>query len=114
MSKHIEIPLEWANKAISIAKNQQYLPNSPGEITRDGDIFMCAAACIAYAGLDFIDRQKAEEFKKEISKNLSKQTVRNAYSFLGLSEKSCDETMLINDQYSSDKRIEILIQMLRC
>ena len=66
MENQYNIPENWAKSALRIAKGQAYLPNSPGELSSEGTVYMCAAACIAYAGLDSIAHDKAETLKREI------------------------------------------------
>jgi hypothetical protein len=107
MGKRYSLPERWARVAINRAEGQGYLPNSPG--VRDGaNVALCAAACIAYAGLNDSYPESSNAFLEEIGKFQDKQVVINAYKLLGLPEVACIQTMHTNDSTDVVDRISKL------
>ena len=102
-----EISRNWAKSALAIAKQQGFLPNSPAEI-RNGELQLCAAACVAYAGLKIMSPGRERDLYSSLMSTNNKQTVLNAFAELGLSLESYQRAMLINDQTEPERRIEVL------
>lgn len=106
-----EISRSWASSALAIAKQQGFLPNSPAEI-RNGELQLCAAACVAYAGLKLRSPGQERDLYFSLMDRSDKQTVLDAFAKLGLSPESCQRAMVINDQTEPEHRIAVLRQAL--
>ena len=105
------ISRDWAAEAVSLAEAQGYLPNSPGEFV-DGKYRLCAAACIACAGLRTMQPGREDDFCSSLRVSNSKKSVADAFVSLGLSQAACSETMALNDSTLNQLRLTALHQAL--
>ena len=97
--------MAWAAAAIEQADLQGYFPNSPSERVEDRTA-LCAAACIAYAGLKVTAPVLAEIFMDEVGVMQDKRIVVDAFMSFGLSEEVCFATMALNDASAPAERID--------
>lgn len=106
-----ELPGNWANTALSVAQEQGFLPDSPAE-TVDRELRLCAAACVAYAGLKLMRPGREEKFRSSLRTQRDKQIVISAFSELGLSRAVCLEAMMINDRTLPEDRVRVFRKAL--
>lgn len=102
----------WVNRALSIASGQGTLANSPAELGLNGQLVMCTASCIAYAGLLETDMSEAATFLGALTDSSGKSAVVAAYQRLGLSAELANATMAQNDRTPSEDRISLLATLL--
>ena len=101
------LPRDWASLALARAREQECLPESPAKVV-DSEILLCAAACIAYAGLK-LKRPGAEKVLcSSLLKRSDKTLVVDAFAELGLSSTTCFYTMSINDETEPEHRLGVL------
>jgi hypothetical protein len=112
MESLINLPRDWAITALARAEEQGYLPDSPAEVA-DGEAVLCAAACIAYAGLKLKRPGHEQQLCSSLSRSRNKQIVVDAYATLGLPPSACFDTMAINDKALPEQRISTLKAILR-
>ena len=107
----LPIDPQWALSALETAEAQGALPESPGAVA-GGSFHLCAAACVAYAGLRRQDEAKAKAFRTLLGATRSKQTVGDAFEELGLGQTACVVTMGLNDDTSPPRRIARMADLL--
>ena len=103
----------WARRTLKVARAQASLPDSPGRRTRGGVVALCAAACIAYVGLEIrCGAAHAAAFRADVGATGSKQIVIDAFECLGLGRDTCMATMATNDRTAPADRIAALASLL--
>lgn len=108
------LPKVWKREVISVGQRQGYLPNSPGEYSSTGEVQLCAAACIAYAGLKLKEPSNAKKFSEKIGQSRDKNIIIDAFKNLGLSESVCASVLALNDASHPEERLDMLIGLLNC
>ena len=108
-----EIDDAWARRALDVAREQGTLPNSPGRRSSGGAVALCAAACLAWAGLEArYGADQAAAFRTEVGATGSKQPVVDAFERLGLGRDACVITMSVNDRTPPADRVAALADLL--
>ncbi len=108
----VMIKLKYIEKAINLAKSQKGLANSPAEIDSSGNIQLCAAACLAYVGIESVDGKKhADEFLKKLANN-SKSDVIKVFEKFGWGKQFCETIMIQNDETPRNLRIQAFIEIV--
>jgi hypothetical protein len=111
MNARITLPEAWANAARAIAEEQGHLPDSPAMLKNDS-IYLCAAACIAVAGLRLYNPGREKKFLADVLQTTGKKSVIRAFEELGLSTNQCCAAMDINDRTLPAERIRTFSNML--
>jgi hypothetical protein len=104
---HIErlaLQKTWAEAAWAIAEQQRCLADSPAVLS-NGSVKLCAAACVAVAGLRLRMPGSEEGFIAEVLRTGSKQSVVRAFEVLGLTARECRDVQLINDRTPPEERL---------
>jgi hypothetical protein len=102
--------LETAKSRVS---QQPYLPLSPVGVTADGDVMLCAAACLAFAGLQVLGSvTEARRFQSKLAETRDSQIVEAAFARLGWKEEACHDFMNKNDASPSSARKDLVLGML--
>ena len=101
------------HRAMEIAAAQSSVPLSPAGVDKTGRLTLCAAACLAVAGLE-IRRSMSHEraFEFALAKTGSKNKVRMAYRDLGWDDSLCERLMTTNDAAPADRRKDIVLNAL--
>ena len=101
------------HRAIEIAAAQSSVPLSPAGVDKTGRLTLCAAACLAMAGLE-IRRSMSHgtAFAFALAKTGSKNKVRMAYRDLGWDHSLCVSLMTANDAAPADRRKNIVLKAL--
>lgn len=102
----------WTNRALDIAAAQGTLASSPAEHGPNGQTVLCAASCIAYAGLVEADASEAASFLRDLARRRDKAAVSAAYQRLGLSAELAEATMARNDSTAPAERVSLLAGLL--
>lgn len=103
----------WARRTLDIARAQEALPDSPGRLSSGGAVALCAAACLAVAGLELhCGAAHAAEFRAEVGATGSKRPVIDAFERLGLGRDACAAVMHMNDRTASANRVTALADLL--
>lgn len=103
----------WRARALSVAAVQGALANSPAELDLAGRPILCAASCIAYAGLMEIDESVAADFVRRIVESPKKEEVVAAYRKLGLPAELAEATLAQNDSTAREARIALFYELLQ-
>ena len=104
---------DWAGRALEVARGQAAVPDSPGRRSEDGAVALCAAACVAHAGLELrYGADRAEAFRADVGTTGSKRLVVDAFERLGLDGDACAYTMAVNDRTAPAGRIDALARLL--
>ncbi len=112
-----EIDDAWARRTLDVARTQAALPNSPGRRLSSGAVALCAAACLALAGLEVrYGAEQAAAFRADVGATGSKRPVMEAFERLGLGRDACAAIMHMNDRTSPVDRVAALADLLtgRC
>ena len=108
-----EIDDAWARRALDVAREQGTLPDSPGRRSSSGAVALCAAACLAEAGLEVhCGAEQAAALRAEVGATGLKQPVVDAFERLGLGRDACAALMLMNDQTAPTDRVVALADLL--
>lgn len=100
--------------AIDKINSQALLPTSPVGQDAIGNMVLCAAACLAYAGFKIHQSSiKSDTFERRLYINRDYQTVFEAFKELGWSEISCTEWMTYNDSIHVTERKKKIIEKLK-
>lgn len=106
---------ELYTDAANLYKSQEYQPTSPGEISKDGNYYLCAASCVAYLGLKRSGLLlSAANFLANIQASNEKHHVIEAFRQLGFSENECISIMHTNDECEPSLRSSIISSYLCC
>lgn len=100
------------HRAINIARNQGWLPNSPGAIDKNGKYAYCAAACVAVAYLEDRGGKFVDEFTRQLVSTNDKNIVQNVFEQSGFSRADCKEIMDINDASPLQERLSMMENLI--
>ena len=108
-----EIDDAWARRTLDVARAQAALPDSPGRHSSSGAVALCAAACLAVAGLEIhYGAEYAAAFRAEVGATGSKRPVMDAFERLGLGRGACAALMHMNDRTAPADRVAALAGLL--
>lgn len=106
------IPRSTIERAENILIAQPYVPLSPAIKSLSGDIYVCAAAALALAG---IERQRgslaANEFRAKVC-SVSSADLENTYKELGWEPDTCRAMRECNDIAPHTDRLNAVIRKL--
>ncbi|MDB5870638.1 MAG: hypothetical protein JWQ07_80 [Ramlibacter sp.] len=112
MAPRYSISSNWAQRALTLAMSQGELANSPCEPSASRNLSLCAASCIAFAGLQELNPTEADSFMHRILSGDGKREILFEYGRLGLSEELAVATMALNDRTPRADRLKLISDML--
>jgi hypothetical protein len=84
---------------------QQIAPKSPCAFTANGDLALCAAAMLAWAGLTVRHgAAEAQQFEKRLAASGSKSLLEDTFQRLGWSAEQCRRVLEFNDSAAAPER----------
>ncbi len=94
------LPKTVKSTAQDLWDRQQFAPISPVQRGPNGDIQLCAAACLAAASIKVRSGDDAAgEFARNLANTGDRDFVRSEFEHLGLSRETCDQVFQRNDAY---------------
>ena len=106
------IPVALVKRAREIVLAQRAVPMSPAAYTSEGDIVLCAAACLAYAGLERRDGPiAAVSWAHALARCGSTRELVEAFTELGWDVEMCREKIDFNDRMPADARQQEVASM---
>jgi len=99
--------------ALKRMASQLYVPRSPADFDEEGEITLCAAACLAFAGLSVTESpSEARAFERRIADSRDSGLIESAFEQIGWSKSSCNYWMQQNDVTPPDVRKREMLRML--
>src|SRR4051812_9514591 len=99
------IPKHLIERAREIVLGQRIVPLSPAAFTEQGDVVLCAAACLACAGLERKDGPvAAANWADGLARCGSTKDLVAAFEYLGWDVDVCREKIAFNDRMPADTR----------
>lgn len=93
---------------------QSRVPTSPVEVENTGKINLCAAACLAYAGLQVaFSEQEAKLFETELMRTRSSSVIEEAFETFGWGRDLCGVILQFNDNLSPELRKARVLQLFQ-
>ena len=93
-------------RAKEIANRQGRLANSPGERSRNGQIILCAASCIARAAIEIDSNvMSPKEFYSRVLRYDKKKLVPHIFNAISLDGNRALKLMVENDNRSPNTRL---------
>lgn len=102
---NLTIPNNILERAKKIGTEQGFLPLSPYSVDAESKVALCAAACLAYAGLENISKQTADGFVAALIMDLSDTALYEAFDQLNWPTAVCEHVRIENDKSSPDVRL---------
>jgi len=97
--------------AAKLIRAQSKVPKSPVGVDANGSIVLCAAACLAYAGLqDAFSREVADNFALHLAKTKSFIEVKQAFEKLQWPIAVCNGYFDLNDGTPEQIRQNVIAQ----
>lgn len=108
------VALKYKKRAVEIANSQGYLADSPAEINNNGNITLCAAACLAYAGIEIEDGDLcAEEFSRKLVAEKKKSEIIEVFKRFGWGSNFGNFIVVMNDKTKREQRIPTFIENIK-
>lgn len=108
-----DIPEPILRRAVRIAELQDEMPLSPASRNDSGKISLCAAACLAYAGLEvLVSLEEARRFACLLAEPNSGVSVELAFGRLGWKPDLCRMMRIDNDRTPATLRKQRFIQAI--
>jgi hypothetical protein len=106
------IPNRIVARAGAILTSQSFVPLSPAATGVNGDICLCAAASLAFAGIETeFGSAAADEFRATIC-SMSSKGLEEVFERLGWTPSLCAAIREPNDAASPDDRLGLVITKL--
>lgn len=105
MSNSHGIPQKVVEEALNVVRQQSTVPRSPAGTDPAGEPVLCAAACLAFAGLKSLKGpQSALAFRDELGRDRSFALVERTFIDLGWNVDECRQKLIDNDSASDRER----------
>ena len=99
--------------AIERIKHQKHTPISPCSVDDKGNINLCTAASVAFAGLlSVYGQEAATNFENALKQKRDVELLYSTFDKLGWERQICSTMKIFNDSVHPDKRTEEVIRFL--
>jgi hypothetical protein len=98
--------------AQQIARRQGGLATSPVEVYPDGDIRLCAAACVGFAALRLADGDAiAQAFRNELASSTNAPILEQTFERFGFGKLLCSLIRIENDRLPPEARLNWFLDL---